>query len=349
MRAVIVGLGNIGRRYARFLQEYGFENVLVDSDGRFSHRRVAEVDDPRGVDVWIVSTPTADHLAVVQEILELAPMAAVLLEKPACHPEQISTLAWLASRYREARLLVNDVYAHSATVATLASITHARATHDPVAQITVEFSKNRLQDVADGRFVDSVYGDVGYEWFHMLSILRALLPVSTFKRYLSLPPTLATAEVRAEVALSGDLKIVLYSSVVGRIGFPEIGLGHFSGLSPERDLKDGNIPRGSDFRYRVAMVTFRSGGTATAVFEPHYGLSVDYKNQHLVEVSADGGTERHDIGENHLRSALFRQIDDLSRKAPRVGRRLRLDEHRHMAGLADLLRLKNDARSLITA
>ncbi|WP_328341069.1 Gfo/Idh/MocA family oxidoreductase [Micromonospora sp. NBC_00421] len=346
MRIAIIGVGHIGRRYAGYLREDGLETVFVDNNGRFDHRRVAEVTNPGAVDVWIVATPTATHLGVVREILELVPAAAVLIEKPACHPDQIPALASMFARHPDARLLVNDVYQHSATLHTLAAATHVRAPHDPVRRITVEFSKNRLKDVADGRFVDQAYGDVGYEWFHMLSLLRALLPTADFKQYLSLPLAVATPEVHTEITLPAGVDITLHSSVVGHIGFPEIGLPFYAAAVPQRHLGSGEIPYGSDFRYRVAVVDFQSGGTATAIFEPHYGRSVDFKNQHLVEVRADGRTERHDITDNHLRRALGRQIRDITTRDPCDDGRLRLDEHRHMADLAGVLRRTDDRRSL---
>ncbi|MGC4792173.1 Gfo/Idh/MocA family oxidoreductase [Micromonospora sp. DT178] len=346
MRIAIIGVGNIGRRYAGYLHEHGLDTVFVDSNGQCNHRRVVEVSEPGRVDAWIVSTPTDTHLGIVQEVLAQAPGAAVLIEKPACHPAQISTLIGLATRYRDARLMVNDVYAHSATVEALASATHGRSASDPVRRITVEFSKNRLKDMAAGRFVDQVYGDVGYEWFHMLSILRALLPRPDFDSFLNRLPDVATAGVHAETALASNINIALHSSVIGDIGFPEIGLRYITAAEPQRHLRGCTIPYGSDFRYRVAAVDFQSGATATAVFEPHYGRTTNYKNQHLVEVRAGGLTERHDIAENHLRRALLRQIEVITTAGPHDDARLRLSEHRHMARLADLLQLTDDRRPL---
>lgn len=349
MRVAIVGIGSIGSLYADYLSDVGYETVLVDSDGRFDHKEVTTVLRVTDVDVWIIATPTSTHMEVAQEILRSAPDAAILLEKPACYPAQISTLARAASGHPKARLLVNDVYAYSGAVHTLATAVREQALTDPIVRVAIEFSKNRVQDVENGRFVDTVYGEIGYEWFHMLSILRMIVPPDIYRRYLRTPPSVVTTAVRTEVTLPDGLSVVLHSSVLGVLGLPELGLRQFTANAPARHLKNRFIPYGSNFRYRAAAVEFRSGATVTMLLEPHYGRTVDYKNEHVVEVCVNGKIARHDITENHLRRALLHQIDELLLQLPGDSEPLRLDEHRHMADLADLLRLTNDRQFPITA
>ncbi|WP_232376285.1 dTDP-4-dehydrorhamnose 3,5-epimerase family protein [Amycolatopsis aidingensis] len=59
-------------------------------------------------------------------------------------------------------MIVNDVYAHSRAVRVFAKLVRSASAGDAVRRITIEFTKNRELDVANGRFVDTGYGEVGW-------------------------------------------------------------------------------------------------------------------------------------------------------------------------------------------
>ncbi|WP_225845421.1 hypothetical protein [Streptomyces sp. HPF1205] len=282
---------------------------------------LAAVDDPAGVDAWIVAVPTPLRLALVRRLLRLDPAARVLLEQPACPPGDLPVLLRLLTAHPRARVLVNDIYAHSPAVRLFARVLRDVSDSEPggrIARVTVEFTKNRERDIARGRFVDSHYGVAGYEWPHMLAVVRAILPPGEYESYLRTPPVLVTPEMRVVGGGGPRLpEIELYSSVRGRIGFPRIAGDSFRYPLARRRIARGHIPYGSELRYRFADVVLTSGTRVTLVFEPHYQTGQDYKNTHAVHVRDAAGHRTHLVTGNHLREALLDGLDALTADTPR--------------------------------
>jgi len=167
----VVGGGRIGALRARILGRLGHRTLMIDP--LRAPTAVAPVfRDVRDVcpspDVWIVATPTAAHVAALAAILERDPGAAVLVEKPACPPGQLSTLRELLARHPRAAVEVASQYQDSSAVHTL-----ARAA-GPDADLVISFVKDRRPDEARGRFRDPVAGVLGYEWPHLHAIARTL-------------------------------------------------------------------------------------------------------------------------------------------------------------------------------
>jgi hypothetical protein len=54
--------------------------------------------------------------------------------------------------------------------------------------VAVTFTKDRTGDIARGRFIDRSYGVLGYEWLHMLAVLRRVLPPDAVAAYLAANP-----------------------------------------------------------------------------------------------------------------------------------------------------------------
>ena len=382
MRIAVLGAGAIGARYAAQLRTDGHRVVVLESAGAAAG---AGADagagggagsrarsglgpalglgsvDPAMVDVWAVVTPTPSRLGLLRGLLRLDPAARVLVEQPACSPRDLPALADAARDHPQARILVNDVYAHSPVVRRFAEVVHALADPgDPMARITVEFTKNRERDVVHGRFVDTEYGAAGYEWFHMLSILRAILPPAVYERYLLATPAQIAPEMRVVVnGRPGLPEITLHASTHGRIGFPGAACFAFSYPLARRRIARGHIPYGSELRYRFAEVEFASGTRVTLVFEPRYQTAKDYRNVHTVHVhyaapaavrgSAAAGRAAHrayPLAVNQLREALAVQLAALTAPdpasapvldadaGPGEAAGLRSAEHRYLAMLA---------------
>ncbi|MFD5246541.1 hypothetical protein ACFWIW_18470 [Amycolatopsis sp. NPDC058340] len=331
---VIVGLGKIGSLYAACYGQAGHRIRTVDIGEGADWERVAQVPDPASVDTWVVATPTATHLAVVDEILRRRPDASVLLEKPACYPEDIAGLSRTVRRHPRARIIVNDVYWHSEAVQRFAASVRELGESDPIEKITIEFTKNRELDVANGRFVDTQYGEAGYEGFHMLSILRSILPAEQYRTYLGAVPTSVTAEMRVRTTVPGLPDIELYTSSTGAIAFPELA-GFAFPESVSRDfIAPSVIPYGSEFRYRFADVELRSGNHVTLVFEPFFGVDPDHKNIHAVHVRHPARHFR--IAVNHFKEALLTQLD-LLRHLDEGTTLVRPAEHRFLAALGSAM------------
>ncbi|HEY5836239.1 hypothetical protein [Streptomyces sp.] len=338
MRVAVVGLGAAGARLAATARADGHHVRTVAPGGTADASDVARLGGPP-VDAWILATPTATHLGLVRRLLRLDPAARILLEQPACSPEDLPVLAATLDAHPAARVLVNDVYAHSPAVRRFAGILRATAdsaSGDRVVRITVEFTKNRERDIARGRFVDTQYGVVGYEWLDMLAILRAIVPPTEYARYLCAPPSLVTSEMRVLVSGHSRLpEIELYASAHGRVGFPRLAVDAFTHPIARRRIARGCIPYGSELRYRFADVEFASGARVTLVFEPHYQTAQDYKNVHAVHVRGAAGDRRtHLVPGNQLREALAAQLATLTGPDPTGTTGIRLPEHHHLASLA---------------
>jgi hypothetical protein len=395
MRIAVLGAGATGARYATQLRADGHRVVVLDSAGsarsggaRSGGFRAAGGPgsgpgpeaalglgsvDPGMVDVWAVATPTPTRLGLLRGLLRLDPAARVLLEQPACSPADLPALADTAHAHPRARIAVNDVYGHSSAVRRFAEVVAAVAEREPggdrMARITVEFTKNRERDVEHGRFVDTEYGAAGYEWFHMLSILRAILPPAGYAAYLGGTPEQIAPEMRVVMnGRPGLPEIALHASTHGRIGFPGAACFAFSYPLARRRISRGHIPYGSELRYRFAEVEFVSGARVTLVFEPRYQTAKDYRNVHTVHVRDAAGAPRggsaagwagraahraYPLAVNQLREALAAQLAALTApdRTPAAGPAdraagLRPAEHRHLAMLAARPQAHQAARDL---
>lgn len=197
IRACVVGYDVAGRLHAQLLVEQGIQISAIDpkhQDLPKTHRDFGRsVTDlsrvlAAEIDLWTVCCPTTDHLPVLRAILERNPHARVLVEKPACQGHEVEQFAALLATHRNARVLVNDQYLHSQA---LPRLTRAVADYEPTAAldlIGITFTKDRSNDIAQGRFIDRTYGVLGYEWLHMLAVLRQLLPSDTIQHYLDSHP-----------------------------------------------------------------------------------------------------------------------------------------------------------------
>ncbi|TMR02259.1 hypothetical protein ETD83_12850 [Actinomadura soli] len=332
MKIVVVGIGMIGSRHAAIFREAGHEVVTVDPRGGADHGRLSELPFPSSVDAWVIATPTAAHLPALGEILRRCPDARVLLEKPACYPTEIADLVRTVRRHPRSRIVVNDVYGHSEAVRRFAESVRRLSESDPITKVTVEFTKNRELDVANGRFVDTQYGEAGYEFFHMLSILRSVLPADTYRRYLRTLPALVTPEMRVRTSTEDLPDIELYASSAGVIGHADLAGFAFSANAAREHIARSVIPYGTDLRYRFADVELGSGKHVTLVFEACYGDDPDYKNKHAVHIRGTGTWRHFTISGNHFKEALLRQLHLLDRTAEGTAV-MRLPEHRFLAGL----------------
>ncbi|WP_194832935.1 Gfo/Idh/MocA family oxidoreductase [Nocardia sp. XZ_19_369] len=332
MRIVVIGAGMIGARHAAYFAQAGHQVSTVDQKAAADFDRLALVPDPAEVAAWVVATPTATHLPVLGEVLSYQRDARILLEKPACYPTEFADLTRLVRRYPRARIVVNDVYAYSAAVRRFTESVRQFRASDQIRKITIEFTKNRERDVANGRFVDTQYGEPGYEFFHMLSILRSVLPVDQYQTYLRTVPISVTPEMRVCTSIPGLPEVEIYASSKGVIGFADLAGFAFSGDIAKDHIHRALIPYGDELRYRFADVEFASGRHVTLVFEPHYGVAVDYKNEHAVHIRDAASQHRFTVSGNHFKEALLIQLDLLCRTAVSTPP-LRLPEHQFMADL----------------
>ncbi|WP_285729328.1 Gfo/Idh/MocA family oxidoreductase [Nocardiopsis sp. ATB16-24] len=346
--ACVVGYGKIGRLHTQILAEQGAELTVIDP----KHQDLPKTyrSFPHGVDglppavrssigLWSVCTPTTDHLPVLRSILAHDPQARVLLEKPACLGHEISDFQELLKTHPEARIVVTDQYRHARALDVLREVMD-RFEPDPTpTHVAVTFVKDRSADIALGRFVDRSYGVLGYEWLHMLTVLRGLLDEQTGTAYFATAPAntdlLATYHKdlfvsalteRTHLSLpTGPLHIDLTSS----IATPTLAVGH-------RTTPDASRP----FTDRHRKVTIHAGRTRfTVFFDPvtlpggdHLGL-----NRHLVQAERDGVTLHEEVVDD---SPLHTAVRDATTKLLGTGPMADpdLSSLHRISAIADLLR-----------
>jgi predicted dehydrogenase len=194
MHVTIVGYGTIGRMHARLLRGFGARIGIVDPRpvdypvGADVWGAIDEIPERTrdAIDVWVISNPTVHHLPTLRNILACQSAARVFMEKPACASHEIDGLRMLLSEHPRARLVVNQQYRHSRLVSLLRA-EMARVSDRLPDSIEISFTKDRRADIAAGRFIDTDYEILGYEWTHMISVLEGLLPAEAVEDYLVAP------------------------------------------------------------------------------------------------------------------------------------------------------------------
>ncbi|QOL13596.1 Gfo/Idh/MocA family oxidoreductase [Dickeya dianthicola] len=194
MNAVVVGYGVAGRMHARILADEGACISIVDPKfqnlpGMEQAKCINQLPPSiiKSADIWSVCTPTSEHLSCVREILKFNPKANIYLEKPACQANEINELIELNNDYPSARIAVVDQYSHTTVLSSFLKIIRKYEPSEPIHRIEIQFHKDRSQDIEKGRFVDRSYGVLGYEWLHMLSVLKEIMG-HNFEQYISQEP-----------------------------------------------------------------------------------------------------------------------------------------------------------------
>lgn len=371
LRACVVGYGVAGRLHATILAGHGAALTILDpkhQDLPTAHQSfphgVADLPDTIAshIRLWSVCCPTAEHLPVLRSILTRNPRTRVLLEKPACQGHEIDALAALLASHRNARITVADQYTHATTLPVLRElIAHYEPDH-PVEAIAITFSKDRTSDISSGRFIDRAYGVLGYEWLHMLAVLRQLLPAPTMASYMASNPERAelwaTYDSRLFVSAVTErdtitiddrpLRIELSSSITGST----MPLSSTPRTAPREPGQWRRERRPADDRHR--HITTHAGQTRfTAHLDPVTapgGWQLD-RNQHRITVERAGRLLHDEVHvDSPLHTAINTAVTTLLGSDPLP--ELDLAPLRRIARLAELLRAQQPqttSRTLTTA
>ena len=301
-RACILGYGVAGHLHAQILTEHGMTLDLVDPKHSGTptithavHASLDTLNTSAPVDLWSVCTPTGEHLPILRQILTRDPAARILLEKPACHGHEIPDLEELLGAHPQARLIVNDQYSHSGALDRLTTLIRELEPDQPLGHLSVIFTKDRRSDVDTGRFIDRTYGVLGYEWLHMLAVVRRILPPDLLDGYFAADPArsdlYATYDERLFVSSLTERTTLhhddtqVYLELASSITGPLIPLHTppTTGQRWQRDL------RAADDRHR--HVTVHAGRTRFKLhLEPVTapgGWQLD-RNQHRLTADQDG-------------------------------------------------------------
>lgn len=285
--AVVGAAGHAGRLYADTLTRLTNELVVrVDSciptNGYYPGVESVPTGMAGRVALWSVCTPTSTHLQVAAEVLRRCPCAVVLMEKPLCPSDDWDKLDELVGRYPEARILVSDVYRHSRAVLCLLDVARRSFPGERPHQVVVDFVKDRRADEDAGRFIDTDYGILGYEWFHQLTLLHMVLDrmvgPDAFARYLRSDPDLRHGPRHLIEAtwIVGLPQTLLHSALDGQ---HRVKAGRHAACAVEDSVL------APDRRYRVVVLRFVAGSVSLQL-EPLGSVhDPQTRNRHEIVVS----------------------------------------------------------------
>lgn len=185
MDVIVVGYGKIGRIKAFIWSSLGHRvnvyDVSADKQQQALDDGFVPYDSTRQYDSCVVdiSTPALFHLQSLEWVLKnISPLPQnILIEKPlASDMAEIQAIDQLLSapeNHDFAQLItVNESYCLSSA---LHYVTDDISKNNlKILSIGAELSKNRLDDVANGRFVDKQLGSLGIELTHMIAMVQWL-------------------------------------------------------------------------------------------------------------------------------------------------------------------------------
>jgi hypothetical protein len=269
---VVGGAGVAGALHVAAARALGIDAVVIDPGGApdaatgYPDLRLAAtagiLDSPC---TFAVATPTARHVEDIAAVLDVVPTARLVLEKPVWHPECHAAASRLLAEYSGARVLVNDLYAVAPPIHEFRAVLRQQTIVDRnrLVLLTVDFAKRRA---ARGRHVDHRLGALGYEWHHMLSIVRALLPDGAWSQFCdrvgsrwqlqATPTSNGWDDIALVVEMPEDWPTVgLYTSMRGLVRL-------------ERTTADSHDDRHPGWRHRTVRADFADGGFAELHLEP---------------------------------------------------------------------------------
>lgn len=305
-RVCVVGLGRVGRLHRRLLQEIGAEVVCVDPLSTDTRWRQIEDVPATTVDVWLICSPTSEHMSCLRRILDVAQDARVILEKPACVPDEVEQLTQLMRRHSTSRIVLMNQYAHALGLTELVQC-YRKLADGPLDEVRIEFSKDRMDDAINGRFIDRHYGIFGYEWLHMLTCLEEVIGEQEYTRYLksATPPLVKTAHSKLGLASGWE---------VSRVGRVSVELFSSTGRHDPNDAPAWSTDQLAGRGGRRRVVELRAGTDRfTLQLDPAVTADGEElpRNTHLLGVHT---AERHHtwtITDSPMRSALRHYLDYL--------------------------------------
>lgn len=262
MKVIQVGNGNVAKMHRQVFPQEVETIAVVDTNPQKREQAEKEgfptfsdIDSMsshllRQVDFWDICVPDEWHLPVMKRLLERG-AGRILVEKPICVPSQIETMEDLLSRFSGVQICVEESYLSSTVVESVKEQIEKYGLTRPT--ILMEQSKNRMQDIIGGRFIDKELGVFALEVPHSLTVVAG----TGNKRW---PATIQEVSLEDMTLPSSE---VLPRQGKGKISYlTEDGcqvriLTAMNGevLYPLPELNaPSSIPFGSPIRYRVLVL-----------------------------------------------------------------------------------------------
>jgi len=182
MNVIQIGNGNVAKMHRECFTEKAMVTAVIETNP--AKRKLAEdaglpafpdiaslsAELMEKVDLWDICVPDEGHYPMMKKILEMG-FKKILVEKPICQPSQIPAMRKLLEDFPGAQICVEETYASSEVVRIIREQSNKCGMIRP--KIWMEQSKNRMQDIINGRFIDKELGVFALEVPHSLTAVTA--------------------------------------------------------------------------------------------------------------------------------------------------------------------------------
>ncbi len=254
--------------------------------------------------IWDVVSDDETHLDYVKKIVAVDNRAKIMLAKTPYNTSIIRPYQQILRQNPQVKISITENYAVSNVSIKLRELL-AQYRLQP-ERIIIEFTKNRVKDIIEGRFIHPTLGVLGYEGSHILTILQTLdLALTEVKSAAFEDLVLPDGRVfknHGSCLIEGranGVRVTLFTSMIGKIKYPFEQLG-----------VRGDIGYGDETRHRMVIVEdaqMRLVAQYDPVpeYERYFGRIVVLRNHQVIE-------RIESIEDNTVRKILGRQICYLS-------------------------------------
>ncbi|VTS14054.1 Gfo/Idh/MocA family oxidoreductase [Streptococcus pseudoporcinus] len=263
---LIIGFGKIGKIKANKWLSRGY-NVYV-KDLKFSNMKLLNnnsdvLDDlSRHYFTIEICTPTNNHLRALKTVIKKYLYSYISIEKPLCNRlEDLEEIVALLKKQPHLckNIFVSEQYFYSKILKKLLQL--ESFSFDQARKITINFSKDRLKDNENGRFLDNGLLGYGIEIPHIIAVISYLgISLEKFKKGIFVNNLYIKDPDRHDYSI--EILSSVNQSVIGVIS----NLGSFA-------VRDGKIERGDARTVRRVTIDDK-----TIIFDPHPQLE-RYKSE----------------------------------------------------------------------
>ncbi|MGT2686173.1 dehydrogenase [Streptococcus porcinus] len=185
---LIIGFGKIGKIKADKWLSRGYNVYVKDlkfSSMKLLNKNVNVLDDlSREYFTIEICTPTNDHLRVLKTIVKTYLYSYISIEKPLCNKlEDLEEMILLVESqpHLSKKVFANEQYFFSKIIEKL--LQAECFSLDKTKEITIDFSKDRIKDNENGRFLDQEILGYGIELPHIIAVISYLgISLEKFKK-----------------------------------------------------------------------------------------------------------------------------------------------------------------------
>jgi hypothetical protein len=284
---LIIGYGKVGSIKSDIYKSLGCNVFIVDPYKTSSKYKILKtIPKDSNIDICDICTPTDRHIQDVQSVLNIAPKAKIFVEKPLCNNKKdYAQFQQILKDFPLSTILLSENYLYSSVMKEVKNFIIQNDIE--IKSIEIEFSKDRRQDVQNGRFIDQQLGPIGIEVPHMISLLYSL-GINNIKAVSSTHNFLNDDGDFFFQGVSNNTQVLLYQSLKGTYR-----------------TKDKNfiIPGLNEIQsYRVLKLSSTQGDSIYVQFDPIPGFP-RYQSRMIFE-SNNAVIKQITLQDDHLKQTI---------------------------------------------